>query len=474
MNPISSIKTGFLKVLDYPILKKILLLGFFLVGMFIMYSTSSIAATLKLHKEDFIQVDDHYLIIEKNKFSEEEYLEYQTLEGVDDLIPGNSLVSFKFPFDDYYQVYDSGNASLSGSLVNLNKISKEDLIMGTMPKNNHEIVIDALVAKRVMIDSENYQMAGITKTKDFLNRKVTLPNLGEFKITGITDQTKPNIYANESILLPIVLNNTENIKDSLGESNTPRLVAYSLYQNKITIKKGRAPQNDNEIIVNIQNEENMPLNKEIKISDKEKRVVVGYYTSADAYQYYFTTDNAILKKYLTKTKYLAIYPSNEEKVLSTLKEKKLNVYNSYQKSLEDYQDAKMESRKTTLIVSGVMLLISFIEIFLMIRSSFLSRVKEVGIYRAIGVKRRDIYQMFSGEIIAITTLAGLPGLLLMAYILYVLSGIKYLSEMILVNPLIVILAIALTYFLNLIIGLFPIYNTIKKRPAEILSRYDID
>ena len=474
MNPISSIKTGFLKVLDYPILKKILLLGFFLTGMFIMYSTSSIAATLKLHKEDFIIMDDHYLIIEKNNFSEEEYLEYQTIEGVDDLIPGNSLVSFKFPFNDYYQVYDSGNASLSGSLVNLNKISKEDLIMGTMPENNHEIVIDALVAKRMMIDSENYQMAGITKTKDFLNRKVTLPNLGEFKITGITNQTKPNIYANESILLPIVLNNTENIRDSLGESNTPSLVAYSLYQNKITIKKGRAPQNDNEIIVNIQNEENMPLNKEIKISDKEKRVVVGYYTSADAYQYYFTTDNAILKKYLTKTKYLAIYPSNEEKVLSTLKEKKLNVYNSYQKSLEEYQEQKRESNKTTLIVSGVMLLISFIEIFLMIRSSFLSRVKEVGIYRAIGVKRRDIYQMFSGEIIAITTLAGLPGLLLMAYILYVLSGIKYLSEMILVNPLIVILAIALTYFLNLIIGLFPIYNTIRKRPAEILSRYDID
>ena len=474
MNPISSIKTGFLKVLDYPILKKILLLGFFLTGMFIMYSTSSIAATLKLHKEDFIIMDDHYLIIEKNKFSEEEYLEYQTIEGVDDLIPGNSLVSFQFPFNDYYQVYDSGNASLSGSLVNLNKISKEDLIMGTMPKNNHEIVIDALVAKRMMNDSDNYQMAGITKTKDFLNRKVTLPNLGEFKITGITDQTKPNIYANESILLPIVLNKTENIRDSLGESNTPSLVAYSLYQNKITIKKGRVPQNDNEIIVNIQNEENMPLNKEIKISDKEKRVVVGYYTSADAYQYYFTTDNAILKKYLTKTKYLAIYPSNEEKVLSTLKEKKLNVYNSYQKSLEEYQEQKRESNKTTLIVSGVMLLISFIEIFLMIRSSFLSRVKEVGIYRAIGVKRRDIYQMFSGEIIAITTLAGLPGLLLMAYILYVLSGINYLSRMILVNPLIVILAIVLTYFLNLIIGLFPIYNTIRKRPAEILSRYDID
>ena len=67
MNPFSSIRKGFLKVLDYPILKKLLLFGFFLAGMFIMYSTSSIAATLQLHKEDFIELDPHYLLIEKGK-----------------------------------------------------------------------------------------------------------------------------------------------------------------------------------------------------------------------------------------------------------------------------------------------------------------------------------------------------------------------------------------------------------------------
>ena len=127
-----------------------------------------------------------------------------------------------------------------------------------------------------------------------------------------------------------------------------------------------------------------------------------------------------------------------------------------------------------MIVSGIILAISFIEIFLMIRSSFLSRVKEIGIYRAIGVKVLDIYLMFSGEIIAITTLAGIPGLLLMAYFLSVLSKVKFLSRMILINPVLVLFAILITYLLNLFIGLFPIYFTVRKRPAEILSRYDVD
>ena len=64
----------------------------------------------------------------------------------------------------------------------------------------------------------------------------------------------------------------------------------------------------------------------------------------------------------------------------------------------------------------MILAISFIEIFLIIRASFLSRVKEVGVYRAIGVKKNDIYKMFIGEILAITTMASLPGFALMAYI----------------------------------------------------------
>ena len=40
------------------------------------------------------------------------------------------------------------------------------------------------------------------------------------------------------------------------------------------------------------------------------------------------------------------------------------------------------------------LFISFVEIYLMIRSSYLSRIKEIGIYRAIGTKKSDIYKKY--------------------------------------------------------------------------------
>lgn len=41
--------------------------------------------------------------------------------------------------------------------------------------------------------------------------------------------------------------------------------------------------------------------------------------------------------------------------------------------------------------------------------------------------------MFSSEIFAITTIAGLPGIVFMAYILYNLSKIKYIEWYVLIN-----------------------------------------
>ena len=110
----------------------------------------------------------------------------------------------------------------------------------------------------------------------------------------------------------------------------------------------------------------------------------------------------------------------------------------------------------------------------MVRSSFLSRIKEIGIYRAIGVKRQDIYKMFLGEIIAITTIASMPGLVFMAYIIKVLSGIKYIAGFFLINPLVVLLAAVFIYLFNILVGLLPVFHVVRKTPSEILSRHDLD
>ena len=152
----------------------------------------------------------------------------------------------------------------------------------------------------------------------------------------------------------------------------------------------------------------------------------------------------------------------------------LDVQSAYESEKQTYIEDRSDSTRSTIIVGLVMLAISLIEILLMTRSSFLSRIKEVGIYRAIGVKKTDIYKMFLGEIFAITTVSSLVGIGIMSYILYHICQIEFLTSMFALNPVVVGGAILIVYGFNSIVGLIPVFNTMRKTPAAILARHDVD
>ena len=219
----------------------------------------------------------------------------------------------------------------------------------------------------------------------------------------------------------------------------------------------------------------MPKNKEINKSiNNRKLLVVGYYISKDSYNYYFVNPNMIKINTIINSSSIVVYSKNKDESIKIGRDTyKINIKDSYQNSRTKYINSKKESVRVSLISSSIILIISLVEILLMIRSSFLSRIKEVGTYRAIGVKKKDIYTMFSGEIIAITTLASIPGILISAYIINALSKIQGLEDYFMMNPMLILISIILVFIFNLVVGLIPVFNTIRKRPAEILSRTDI-
>ena len=170
-----------------------------------------------------------------------------------------------------------------------------------------------------------------------------------------------------------------------------------------------------------------------------------------------------------------IYPKQKEIALEKLKnEYNLNIVDKYEKDKQDYIEEQKESRRGSIIFAAVILAISLIEIYLMTRSSFLSRIKEVGVLRAIGVKKSDIYRMFLGEILAITTCASMSGILLMTYILNTISKVPYVGKMYVVNGVTIGISVLLVYGFNIIVGLMPLYGVLRKRPAQILARHDVE
>ena len=466
LNPITLIINGFKKVLDFSFLKKILLIGFLLSGAFIMYAVSTISATLNVKDENFVKENKNYLKLISKKISVDDYLSYENMEDVNYIIPGNSNVKFKVKINDFYQT-NSMEASINGSLSDINLIKENDLLLGTMPTNEYEIVVDKLVLTKAFDNDEVIKMSGITDYKEFLNREVLINNMNAFKIVGITDLKSPSIYTSGNVFINILDN-------SDSDEYEKTLFDYSLFTDKIELKEGRLP-NDYEVIVNINNKEEMPINKQtnLKVNDI-KLTVVGYYYSKNDYNYYFVNNNTIKYNLIKNKSDMMIYSNDKKTTIDKFRNMNLNIRDSYESAKDEYKLEMKESVNNTLLVSGIILVISLVEIYLMIRSSFLSRIKEIGIYRGVGVKKIDIYKMFMGEIIAITTLASVPGLIFSAYVLKVLSTIKQLSSVFLVTPKTVIISIIFVYLFNLIIGLLPVFNVVRKRPATILARHDLD
>ncbi len=473
----SFISYGFKKVFTYPVLKKILLGGFFLSGMFIFYAIATIFGTINIEDKDFISMNKNYLIANVSKMNLDDYLSYEKLDNISYILPGNSIISFRLYFDKYLQT-SSSFGDFKSSLTSINNISKDDIILGRMPNNKNELVFDVFQIK-YFIKMQNSKSAGFSKIDDFLNHKVYLNNM-EFTIVGFTDQDEPNVYAYDSEFINMIANSYADAKDydmASTDVDVNKILDYNLVKDKIKLIEGTLPQNDYEVIVNKENKDTYPLNKnmDLKVNGKKLKVV-GYYESilgSDILNY-LVNSNTIKYDLVTKTSNITLLSSNKDETIKYFKDKKINIVDSYEHDKSEYLKSNKDRMINALVLSGVILIISLIEILLMIRSSFLSRIKEVGIFRAIGVKKSDIYKMFTGEIIAITIIASIPGILFMTYILYCLSRISYISSLFMVNVFTVGISILLILVFNVIVGLLPVLNTIRKTPAQILSRVDVD
>ena len=465
---------GFKKVLDYSFVKKLLLIGFFLSSLFVTYSVSNLLGVATVNDKDFIKTNKNYLMLESKKVSVNDYNKYSEMDGINYVLPGDSNASFNIDTKGYYQTENVG-LTIGGSIASTNMISKDDLIYGRMPENEHEIVIDKMTYKR----AENIKMVGLYDIERMLDTKVYLGNhILEYTIVGITDLESPSIYVDNSQFINIIDNSSSDSMFAYGneKSNGGSVYDYQLYKDKISIAKGRTPDNDYEVIVNENLKDNFKLDKyidDLKVNG-EKLKVVGYYTSSDDINSYFVNTNTNKYELINNSQNLVIYASDKAKTIKDFKELDRKVIDVYDADKKAYLKENKESMNASLIVAAIMLGISLVEIILMTRSSFLSRIKEVGIYRAIGVKKTDIYKMFMGEAFAITTLTSIPGVLFMGYCINVISDIKYVGQNYIMNWGVILLCITILYVFNIVISLIPVFNTMRKTPAQILARHDLD
>ncbi|MDE5714508.1 MAG: FtsX-like permease family protein, partial [Anaeroplasmataceae bacterium] len=128
------------------------------------------------------------------------------------------------------------------------------------------------------------------------------------------------------------------------------------------------------------------------------------------------------------------------------------------------------------LLSLILMVISALFIYLIMRSKMISEIYSIGVHRCLGAPRRKIVGKYLVDLLILTTFTTLIGYLIILFT-YNISA-KYINKligenMLRINNLFFILGLMAIYILNLIIGILPICMLLRKTPSEICSKYDI-
>ena len=479
------LSNGWTTVKNFKRVKKVLLLGFVFAAMFAFLAVSNVLGLLEVKPVDYRTTNGNYITIANPEKTEALMNEVEDLESVIYVLPGETKKIVTLPMDDFWQS-SSTQEDITVSIALTGILNPEQIIAGSMPAKTHDVVLDISVIDSFLRDNLG-KTVGLDSAEEFIGRRISVPNLDDYRIVGIAQTESPSLFVDKSQAM-YILSNALDVGNDIsfgfveGDESEPDAVAngsvmdIDLAKGKIEITSGRKPKDAYEALVNETNEGFIELGEKLDAKvGKRKLTVVGFYASdiADEDTYYVDA-KTIKKHYISKQNYFTAYAPDTALLKSILDVGGVPGAVNDIRDKSVYINARKDQLISAILVAGIIMLISLIEMFLMLRSSFLSRIREVGTLRAIGLKKRDIYRMFTGEILIITFITAIPGIAIMYFALTQLVNVTYYLEgLYMVSPSIAAITFGIILVFNLLAGLIPVFTTLRKTPAQILARTDI-
>ena len=195
------------------------------------------------------------------------------------------------------------------------------------------------------------------------------------------------------------------------------------------------------------------------------------------------TDTSIsLTAYEYTPRYMLIYSTDAEATNEYLKtiisgadygDEYLELISPQLRLEEEMKEVK-QSIVTKLISIIALTAIMSLCMYFIMKSSVMNRIKEIGIYRAIGVSKKNFIFKFVIETLVLTSCTVLIGYLLSSGFIYVLSSLTPVMEEMLYYPwYLSISLLILLYGISLLCGVLPVLTLLRRTPSEILAKYDI-
>lgn len=457
---------------------KMLYLVLALVGVITSISIGLLGETFE-REEAYAQAHRNYILVETKNASYDELLALEELEGVEQVMFITEPEDFYIETNKYYEVKNS--VKLEAVPVELQYLDPEILFMGRMPnENEYGIVIDRSLADEMIAKNSN---RGIQTYEDVLYSNFKLQANGtdynlsydsklRFPIVGIAEDNSRTIWMDETLIYTLT---------------TPNLVDYNILQDNFVIRVGSLPATQNQVMINSHS-----LFYEDGTIPYNIGIATGEYGVSGVYDYVednleFNLRNVVLttEEYIKHEYYISkysvglsldvyVYSNDVENTILSINELGHQATNIYLDLDDNNMEVKLSENANIFILSVTAIIVSSLSIFFIMRSSLISRVYEVSIYRSLGASKAEIRKMFFVEIALVTTLSTILGYIIMSVLLIQAeAGSGGYVNMFRFTIISFILGLVGLYIVNFVFGLLPINILLRKTPSDIIKKHDL-
>lgn len=407
---------------------------------------------------------------------------------------------FYFTLPNFSQI-NIQKYELSGfSLLTTDLIKEEDLIYGRMPKNATEIVVEKWVLENAI---ENSTVSNFMDVASFINKEITMKDKDyTFTIVGVSSTNQISMYLNKWALFDIYPSSLK--KEGLSVCSYSELEKYLGTNLNINLEKNEAikniktvfPYQTEDLVLNDDKDltikviENIDFGNcpyDFALSDEiyEELLISVLSTNYEELKVFCESEKEInqVKDYVSSV--VDYFKNGELKATEefgftsdvplTFKEVKLSIssYSAYDEIINPYVEEANKAVTSRILITLTILGISIIIVFFAMKSYAMKNIYDLGVYRAIGIKKGSLVFVYALEILIISLQTTLLGGTLCYLITNMISSIPLIED---VNAISLSLYLGVTFgliFINVIVGIIPIMLYMKLTPSQLLTKYDV-
>lgn len=446
---------GIVKLFQGRSIKRFVLMAFAISAFLLTVSIGLLRGFSKIDEQKFMQTNRDLVRVTATNIKEETFL-----NKYDELMARDDIYNIVFRVTDVHittSMYEGSDTSFDEK-ISLNSLIQsaddypiEEDLKAKLTENS--IIIDQYLINYLLRDYSYY----FQTVKSILEQKIVI-NDKEYDIVGITNQSNFNVYMLDEVAVKNTFTNDEiMIIDELedGYIRLPKDTYYNyIYRTHYTY-------------YNIE----YIIDKTDYMIPKED--LANYGMNLNTAREYFKTK--MFKTILNRDGALGssefyVYTDDYETLLKDMENDVFTFESTYENNKQHYLGIYFGITLTLSVVSVVIFIAPLIMLYFLMRSSTIGKIREIAIFRALGMRNRTVIATQFFELLSIISIYAIPGYVLGIIFMLATNGIfaTYSLDIItIVGSFVLLMLIIVT------VGLLPILRIVKKIPQELITKYDI-